>query len=492
MEIMKKDLGVIMYKREQIEQSIIKLIINGAVLPGEKLPSVRDLAARHKFSITPVLEALRSLEKKEIIESLPSKGFYVRNDIYRNPHLSFLQEDKAQSTFMKFEILNSKFSNYAANILDPSSHIHWPMASTITSTYYYPVDEINYHIARIAKTQEITVNLQQQPKDLDHLVQNIMKWMIPCGCPFSNKELSLVCSATQALMLALRSCTFPGDIVAVESPGHIGFYFLLEFLQLKALRIPSDFRTGLKVSVLKSYLEKGLRPSCLLLSANYSNPTGALMPEQSKSELVELCRQFRLPIIEDDILGDIHFDEVRPHPLKSFDPENVIYISGFTKSLSPAHRIAWIAGGRFHKEIVFHKNLIGAFVPLLIQQGFSSFLSSGAGARHLQHFRQQCFEILSKSLQVINDTFPSGTIAEMPRGGLFIWIQLPQGIDTALLSDIAKQHDITIASGKIFSSPAGEYNNCIRVNCLAMPWNVNTLEKLSLLGKIATSLIRKN
>ena len=129
---------------------------------------------------------------------------------------------------------------------------------------------------------------------------------------------------------------------------------------------------------------------------------------------------------------------------------------------------------------------------IFLFRAFSSFLSSGAGARHLQHFRQQCFEILSKSLQVINDTFPSGTIAEMPRGGLFIWIQLPQGIDTALLSDIAKQHDITIALGKIFSSPAGEYNNCIRVNCLAMPWNVNTLEKLSLLGKIATSLIRKN
>src|SRR5581483_1890346 len=131
----------------------------------------------------------------------------------------------------------------------------------------------------------------------------------------------------------------PGDTVAVESPTYYGLVQMLRDLGLKALPIPTDSAQGLDPDALEAALKRNRVAACALI-ANYNNPTGSLMPDKNKQRVVQVLAARKIPLIEDDIYGDLQHEGLRPRCLKAFDRDGgVLLCSSFSKTLAPGFRV---------------------------------------------------------------------------------------------------------------------------------------------------------
>ena len=208
------------------------------------------------------------------------------------------------------------------------------------------------------------------------------------------------------------------------------------------------------------------------------------MPPDKKQALVALLESYKIPLIEDDIYGDLGFEGERPQALCAYDETGgVIYCASFSKTLSPGLRVGWILPGRWQEQIEYLKYVTSLAAPTLSQLAVADFLHHGGYDRHLRQVRSAYARQVTLMTRAVSKYFPEGTRVTQPRGGFVIWVELPVNIDALNLCQKVLEQGISIAPGSIFSA-SGKYHNCIRLNC-AQPWN-DALEKaLMTVGRIA-------
>jgi DNA-binding transcriptional MocR family regulator len=226
------------------------------------------------------------------------------------------------------------------------------------------------------------------------------------GARFGADDLIITAGATQALRLALRAVCQPGDVVAVEQPAYFGTLLLLEDLGLKALEIPTDPAEGLLLEPLADAI-RCHRPAAVLASPTVQNPLGASMPVARKQELVALLEEAGIPLIEDDVYGDLVGDGQRPPACKAFDQNgNVIYCSSLSKTLAPGWRIGWIAAGRYYPQVL-QARMAGdwAGAPLL-EAATSEMLANGDYDRHLRRLKRRIAEGIAAVVARVKASFP--------------------------------------------------------------------------------------
>ena len=311
--------------------------------------------------------------------------------------------------------------------------------------------------------------------------------MSDAGCRVSPDEIIVTSGCQEALVLALRATTSPGDVVAIESPSFYGLLQAIESLGLKALEIPTDPVTGISLEALELALEKWPVGACVL-TANFSNPLGGCMPDEKKRALVSLLAACGIPLVEDDIYGDLGFEGRRPAALAAFDArhEGVIYCASFSKTLSPGLRLGWIVPGRWREKVEYLKYVNSLAAPTLSQHAVAEFLRHGGYDRHLRQVRRAYAGQVGRMIEAVGRYFPEGTRVTQPRGGFVIWLALPEQTDALALCREAMARRISIAPGPIFSA-SGKYRNCIRLNC-AQPWDDRLESALETLGGLASRL----
>jgi DNA-binding transcriptional MocR family regulator len=226
--------------------------------------------------------------------------------------------------------------------------------------------------------------------------------------------------------------------------------------------------------------------SAVFTIANFHNPTGSLMSDAKKAELVRMLSAREIPLIEDDVYGDLHFGDDRPRPCKAFDTDGtVLYCSSFSKTISPGLRVGWIEPGRWYSEIESLKmqiNLGAASVP---QVATTLFLKDGGFARHLRRLRGEvAFRARSLRASVLAH-FPEGTTVSDPAGGMVLWVSLPDGVSSRELYRLALDRKIMIAPGHVFSLQ-NRFESQLRLN--AGVWENSTDAKIEILGNLAKSL----
>lgn len=470
-------------KYDRIICRIEDLIRLGTLKDGERVPSVRSMAKQAGVSVMTVLEGYRRLENLGLIESRPQSGYYVRPKALRFPRVR-LPEVSQSDIALRTEavIIPEAVEQLMVQALRKSV---LPLGTGQPVPDYFPNEELSIHLARIARTDPQVLNQYCIGRGHDALLEMISKWMIEAGCVTQEDEVVVTSGATQALMLALRAVTRPGDTVAVESPGYYGFYALLQFFNLNAVEIPCDPQSGLDVDALHFILQEGLRPACVLLSPCYSNPTGALMPEANKETLVKLCTHYNLPIIEDDTFGELTFNSYRPRPLKALAPNIVLYVGSFSKTLAPGYRIAWLAGGRYCDDVRRCHGMSVLATPVATQLALASFLKDGGLKRHLGRLRKKYEENVRLFQTQVARCFPDGTRASNPQGGHFLWVELPQDYDAVKLSVAAANNRISIAPGVLFSSRQ-HYRKYFRLNC-ALKWSDEVEKAIERLGELSAA-----
>lgn len=465
---------------EKLADELAGMIAADVLRAGDRLPSVRRLAEERRLSATTVVQSMRELERRGLIEARPQSGFYVRPP---RTALAEPQSRKPPRSATRVDV-----SQRLLRVLQSGSRPGVaPLASALPAPELLPIATINRLYAGVVRRHPRLLNGEGHVHmDEPALVRELVKHTMARCCPVAPEEIVITNSCTEALGLCLRAVTQPGDTVAVESPAYYLMLQLIETLGLKALEIPCDPRNGLSIEALDLASRQHRIAACLIV-ANASNPLGSQMPDENKRRLVQLAAERDIALIEDDIYGDLHFEGKRPWPIKRFDETgNVMLCDSFSKSLSSALRIGYVAAGRRHAEIALQKTLTSGGTNPITQIVLAEYLASGAHERHLRQLRRH-YEIQVAAMRAaIARYFPAQTRTSRPQGGFVLWVELPDNIDTTELHARAVAEGIAFVPGELFSA-SGMYRNCLRLNC-GNPMTPDIEDALRRLGKLIQQL----
>src|SRR2546428_3086321 len=174
---------------------------------------------------------------------------------------------------------------------------------------------------------------------------------------------------------------------------------------------------------------KTRRISAVLAVTNFSNPLGCVMPDANKERLVAMLAAREVPLIEDDLYGDLYFGPSRPRAAKCFDRRGlVLHCGSFSKTLAPGWRIGWVAAGRFRERVSLLKFAPTPPPAALQQLAIAEFLAGGHYERHPRSLRKSVAATMRSPADSVGAHFPAGTRASRPEGGGVAWVELPGGI----------------------------------------------------------------
>jgi DNA-binding transcriptional MocR family regulator len=468
------------YRYEELARFITALVDRGTLMPGTRAPSLRSISRNRKVSMATALQAYRLLEDRGVLQARPQSGFYVarRSAVRAPPRVS---RPPARATVVSVSGVVAKLHEHAS---DPALV---PLGCTIPSADVLDGSRLDRLLARNAREKGATYNVYTGPQGDLRLRREIARRAVRWGQALAAEDVVITVGCTEALALALRAVTRPGDTVAIESPTYFGLLQTLKALDLKALELPTDATEGVDLTALKTALSgKGI--SACLLSSSFNNPLGCTMPDAKKLAVLELLARHKVPLIEDDIYGDISFALERPRPFMALDRyDNTIYCSSFSKTVAPGYRIGWVAAGRHLPPILQAKaafTLCGAVLP---QAAFADFLASGGYDSHLRRVRRVLADNIERMTRAVDRSFPAGTRISRPAGGFVLWLELPQPSRTRALFQAALDERICFAPGEVFSA-SGRFANCLRLSC-GHTWDARIERGVTRLGALATAAL---
>lgn len=464
---------------EELAEFVAGLVENGALLPGSRAPSLRRLSSERRASLSTALQAYQLLEDRGILEARPRSGFYVA----RRPTASLEAPaaSKPPQTPSPVAISASvlKLLEYAA---DPRLV---PLGCAIPSAELLAAGRLDRFLARAARTKGVAYNVYTRPKGDPQLRQEISRRALRWGQGVSPEDIVVTCGCTEALVLALKAVSCPGDTIAIESPTYFGLLHVLEALELKVLELPTDPEAGIDLLALERAFNRKSVVACLL-SSSFNNPLGCTMPDGKKLDLLRLLAERGVPLIEDDVYGDIYFGAERPKPFVALDPAaNAIYCSSFSKTIAPGYRIGWLASGRYVESVLEHKLASTLSSPALPQAALADFLSSGGYDSHLRRIRRTFAGNIDQMTRAVARSFPPGTRVSRPSGGFVLWVGLPEPGDSRALLDEALKRGVCFAPGDMFSA-TGRYRHYLRLSC-GHGWDRRIEAGLETIGALATA-----
>jgi DNA-binding transcriptional MocR family regulator len=469
-----------MKRYEALAQGIAESIASGAFRPGDRLPSVRETSENRGVSPSTVFQAYYLLEARGLVEPRARSGYFVS-------HVSVAQGEPAASEPPEQEH-DVEVSELVFQVLGHARNRNLvPLGSAFPSPSLFPLPKLALALGKAARNLDAWKTVEDLTPGSAGLRRQIALRYLSMGCNVDVQELIITNGAMEALNLCLETVTRPGDLVAVESPTFYAALQALERLNLRAVEVATHPRTGVDVPSLAAVLERHPVKACWLMP-NFQNPLGSLMPDPAKQALVALLTEHDVPLIEDDVYGELYFGAHKPRPAKAWDKEGlVMHCSSFSKSLAPGYRVGWAAAGRFAAAVGKRKLMssLGASVPA--QEGLSEYLQRGGYDRHLRQLRQALAEQRRLAVRLIARHFPPGTKVTQPEGGYFVWVELPDAVDALELHRLSLSQDISIAPGHLFSA---DHRFChhLRVN-FGHPENKRFEDAITTVGKIARALM---
>ena len=374
------------HKYQVVAQHLTAQIRGGVLRPGDKLPSVRVLSREQGLSVSTILQAYYALEAGGLVEVRPQSGYYVRQASRFSADLPTPTRPSAQAP------APTAFSETEDLIAEYSAHMHQPdmlrLSLSVPDPSVLPVARLAGAIRR-AQQQLEQAGTRYEPVQGNLLLrQQVARYSMLWGGQLTEHELLATEGCMAAMSLCLLAITKPGDTLAVESPTYLGVLQLARALGRQVLELPTHPVTGVELDALVEHLAAGRVQACLL-TPNFNNPMGSCMPEAHKRRLVQLLEDYQVPLIEDDLYGDLYFGPQRPKPCKAFDRTGlVLWCGSVSKTLAPGYRVGWVAPGRYLEQVKRLKLYQQGNVSGLSRDGQGTYQpESVAGGTHF--FRDQ-------------------------------------------------------------------------------------------------------
>ncbi|MET4576939.1 PLP-dependent aminotransferase family protein [Ottowia thiooxydans] len=463
----------------------------GSLLPGQRMPSLRALMAQHMVSLTTAMQACRLLESEGWLEARPRSGYFVRQ-----PSVGLLAPvndppmqrapDAAQ-----YVGIHAKVSQFLS--LGRLQRFKTNLSVARCAPELYPAEALQQAALRSLRHHPDQLVRAAPPQGCLEFREVLAQRALGAGMRLSAGDIQVTNGCTEALNLALRAVANTGDTIAVESPAFYGLLQTLESLGLKALEIPTSPRTGISVDAVELALRTTPGIKAVVVVPYLQNPTGSIMPNAHKQALLRLCQQQDVALIEDDTYSALVDDAVlREEPLRAIkswdDSGHVLYCASLHKHLAPGLRLGWISGGRWKARVEMLKFAASRGNERLAQMAAASFIGSAAYDRHLRRLRTTLVTQRAQTAQAVSRYFPEGTRLTVPRGGLSLWVELPQGLSATTLFHAALAEKLVIAPGTIFTN-SSRFDSNLRVNC-GWPFTPEIDHAFARLGQLVGTLAK--
>jgi DNA-binding transcriptional MocR family regulator len=458
-------------------------IIAGVYRAGEKLPSIRRLHRRSGLSISTVYQAFIELEKRGLVKPQAKSGYFVQTRRGQPLHPPDWERYRAVP---KKVTVGSLASSIVEAMSDPS---FLQLGGTLTAPDILPVKALSRSLRAMPAPQLATaLTTYENPYGNARLREQIAKRSLPMMAVHDIDDLVVTNGCIEAVGLCLQAVAGPGDTVVVESPTYPWFLQLIEDLNMLALEVPTDPQNGIDLKALARAIDENEVAACLLVP-NFHNPLGFLMSTADKQALVEMLATRGIPIIEDDIHGELFFDGTRPLPLKHYDRRGmVLYCTSFSKTLAPGLRIGWTLPGRYREKVRRLKLNLSIASPTLNQMIMAAFLRDGTFDRHLRRLRPALKRQAANIAIAVARYFPEGTKMTTPRGGVTLWVELDKRVDGLKVFQEARKYKISIMPGSMCSTTR-RYRHCIRLSC-GFPWGEALDAGIKRLGEVVHRMAR--
>jgi DNA-binding transcriptional MocR family regulator len=465
---------------EQLAAELGDAIERGALRAGARLPSVRRLAEDRALSVATVVAAYDRLEGAGLVEARPKSGYFVRRhadggDAPRPPRKSVTATRPAVS---------DGITRLLTALRDPGVV---PLAAAYLDPATLKVAALNRIAAALAREVTTLGAKDDTPPGLITLRRALARRSVSWGAPLTEHDFVATIGATEAITLALRAVTRPGDAVVVESPTFFGILQTIEALGLRVVEVPAHPRDGIDLAALHAAL-RATAIRAIVTMPTAANPLGSVMPDDARAGLYQLAVRHDVPIIEDDVYGELCFDGTRPRPVKAFDRDGRVLLCGsVSKTLAPGYRVGWIAPGRYQdlvERLKFSQSLAN---PTLPGMAVAEMLASGGYDRHLRRLRHVVAGQVARYRDEVIARLPEGTRVSAPRGGFVLWVELPGAVDALVLQERALARGVAIAPGPVFSARQQRFTSCVRLSC-GQPFTPRIASALDLLGHLAHDL----
>ncbi len=346
-------------KYQRLVTELEQAIISGRLIPGAKLPSVREFMRLHGLSLSTVTTALHMLEERGLIEPKARSGYYIKTEIPKPHH----QQQPSP--------INLK-----------AGYHWWPDGDL------FPRERLRKLTASIIRRYP-DLNILSPRNNNPRLVRQLAARCAEIGCYVWEDDILVTHGITEALSVALRSTTKTGDKVVVQSPVSPLYRSICHFLGLVLVPLDSCADEPAMLTQLAQILKREDAPRVILLAGNFHCPTGEVLSIAAKQEILGLAKLSDVVIIEDDSSGDLYFGSARPLPLKAFDQDGkVIYATSATKVIAPGLQVGWLVSSKlWNTRLEAIKSISASAVDQLPQLVLAEFLDQGS---HLPHLRKLC------------------------------------------------------------------------------------------------------
>jgi len=454
----------------QIRQQLLKT--------GEKLPSVRALSNEQGISLSTAYKAYVQLEIKGLIEARPKSGYYVRY----TPARSFDQQKPARQEKETKKLSLDEMIARVYRHFSSDSIIKLSRASPALSLL--PQAKLNKSMMEAIRLSANSCINYEEIQGNENLRKHIARQAFSWGGNILPEDVVTTQGCMEALVFCLKAVTKPGDVVAIESPAYFGIFTTVQSLGLKILEVPTDPVEGVDLDFLEKAIDSQQIKACLFVPT-FSNPLGYCMTNEKKKKLVELLAIKEVPLIEDDIYGEMYFDKTRPRTCKSYDKHGLVLLcSSISKSLAPGYRVGWCIPGKFKTQVINFKLMHTLSSATPTQAAIGNFFETGRYDLHMRNLRKTLHTQCLRYTQAIAEYFPADIKVSRPQGGYVLWIELNKKIDAFELYERALNYNISISPGQIFSTDS-RFTNFIRIS-FGMPYNDEIERSFKTLGRLIT------
>ena len=454
----------------QIADQIKSQIISGALPRASALPSERALAQLLDVHRNTVVKAYSELKSDAWIESRQGVGYVVAASTAE-------REPDAETGGDGAPVLGRV--NWVGEVADK----YLDMEKTFDDLFQRFTDESRYSLGSGIAARDV-FSPERVARDIASLVtgsgpcqycfspykgdralrQKLVSFLGTKGIRASSGEIQILSETNQALDFIVTLLVKPGDSVVMEEPVHPDMSRAMELAGAKILTVPVD-EDGMNCEVLENLLNN-TRPRLIFVNSSFHDPTGSILSLERRKRLVELSNIYRVPIIEEDAASELSYEGERLPPIKAFDTMgNVIYIYSFSLTFVPGLSLAFVVGNRdFIRAMSYLVSVRLMASDWLTQKLLGMYLDDGSYYTALGAFRAAYHRKRDLVCRRLDEMAPLGVRYQRPKGGIYVWCQLPDGVDSKSFISRAYNMGVTLIPGHVFYPFKNGGRDHIRIN----------------------------
>lgn len=317
-----------------------------------------------------------------------------------------------------------------------------------------PLESLSAEIGQLVATEGLVALQYGSAHGVPMLREQICDVMAMEGINGHPDDVVVTVGSQMGLDMVTRIFCDPGDVVIAEGPSYVGALGSFTAYQAQVVHVAMD-ADGLVPSLLREALESckraGQRVKFLYTIPNFHNPAGVTLAVSRRAEILEICRSYGVLVVEDNPYGLLGFDGQTYPALRSMDPDNVVYLGSFSKTFAAGLRVGWVlAPHAVREKLVLAAESATLCPPTLNQMIVSRYLSTQDWKGQIKTYREAYRERRDAAVSALEQHMPQGSTWNIPNGGFYVWVTVPEGIDTKAMLPRAVTARVAYASGTGF------------------------------------------